>query len=153
MNASQHLREHPLTPVLLPRVRVLITMPVLDGYHHDVKLIARALLDAGHEVICTGMRRVTQPPAAAIPADKPIVGLSFFPGARPPITAKATSLPTQRPAPGDRAEVGGHAAASGVPSNAVRACIVFTRGAEITDIVKTLDRFGVGICGVPERSC
>jgi hypothetical protein len=121
---------------------VLITMPSLDGYHRDVKLIARALLSTGHEVICTGMRRAPErvPSAipATIPADKPIVGLSFLPGPRPPVSA---------------AETGGYAVGTGDHSESIRAHIVFTPGAEIGTVVETLDRFGIAIGEGPERSC
>lgn len=152
MNVPQQLRARPLGPVPLARPRVLISAPAPDGYHHEVKRVARALLSAGHEVICTGMRRASESVPAAIPADKPLVGLSFLAGPRPPIPATGTGLPAPARSPGG-AQARGCAGATGNSPNSIRAHLVFTPGAEIGTVVETLDQCGIGVSSTPEQSC
>jgi len=64
------------------KIRVLIAKPGLDGHDRGAKLIARALRDAGMEVIYTGLRQTPQMIAeAALQEDVDIVGLSILSGA------------------------------------------------------------------------
>lgn len=64
------------------RVRVLIGKPGLDGHDRGAKYIARALRDAGMEVIYTGIRQTPQAIAdAAVQEDADFVGLSLLSGA------------------------------------------------------------------------
>ncbi len=64
------------------RYRILIGKPGLDGHDRGAKFIARALRDAGFEVIYTGIRRtVDEIAAAAIQEDVAAVGLSSMSGA------------------------------------------------------------------------
>jgi len=66
------------------RYRVLIGKPGLDGHDRGAKVIARALRDAGFEVIYTGIRRSPEEiAAAAIQEDVAAVGLSSLSGAHP----------------------------------------------------------------------
>ena len=71
------------------RIRVLIAKPGLDGHDVGAKLICRALMDAGMEVIYTGLR---QSPAAiakaALEEDVDVVGLSILSGAYLPLCQK-----------------------------------------------------------------
>jgi methylmalonyl-CoA mutase C-terminal domain/subunit len=63
-------------------VRVLIAKPGLDGHDRGAKVIARALRDAGMEVIYTGLRQTPEMIAeAALQEDVDIVGLSILSGA------------------------------------------------------------------------
>jgi methylmalonyl-CoA mutase C-terminal domain/subunit len=63
-------------------IRVLIAKPGLDGHDRGAKVIARALRDAGMEVIYTGLRQTPeQVAAAAIQEDVDVVGLSILSGA------------------------------------------------------------------------
>ena len=63
-------------------IRVLIAKPGLDGHDRGAKVIARALRDAGMEVIYSGLRQTPeQVVAAAIQEDVDIVGLSILSGA------------------------------------------------------------------------
>jgi methylmalonyl-CoA mutase C-terminal domain/subunit len=63
-------------------IRVLIAKPGLDGHDRGAKVIARALRDAGMEVIYTGLRQTPeQIAAAAIQEDVDVVGLSILSGA------------------------------------------------------------------------
>ncbi len=64
------------------RVRVLIAKPGLDGHDRGAKVIARALRDAGMEVIYTGLRQTPDMIAeAALQEDVQVVGLSILSGA------------------------------------------------------------------------
>jgi len=63
-------------------IRVLIAKPGLDGHDRGAKVIARALRDAGMEVIYSGLRQTPeQIVAAAIQEDVDVVGLSILSGA------------------------------------------------------------------------
>ena len=64
------------------KIRVLITKPGLDGHDRGAKIIARALRDAGMEVIYTGLRQTPeQIVAAAVQEDVDAIGLSILSGA------------------------------------------------------------------------
>ncbi|MFW5708938.1 MAG: cobalamin B12-binding domain-containing protein [Chloroflexota bacterium] len=64
------------------KVRILIAKPGLDGHDRGAKVIARALRDAGFEVIYTGLRQTPEMIAeAALQEDVDIVGLSILSGA------------------------------------------------------------------------
>ena len=64
------------------KIRILIAKPGLDGHDRGAKVIARALRDAGFEVIYTGLRQTPEMIAeAALQEDVDIVGLSILSGA------------------------------------------------------------------------
>jgi methylmalonyl-CoA mutase C-terminal domain/subunit len=64
------------------RIRVLIAKPGLDGHDRGAKIIARALRDAGMEVIYTGLRQTPeQIVSAAVQEDVDAIGLSILSGA------------------------------------------------------------------------
>ncbi|MDD5094690.1 MAG: cobalamin B12-binding domain-containing protein [Dehalococcoidia bacterium] len=64
------------------RIRVLVAKPGLDGHDRGAKVIARALRDAGMEVIYTGIRQTPEMIAeAALQEDVDVVGLSILSGA------------------------------------------------------------------------
>src|ERR671921_2804821 len=63
-------------------IRVLIAKPGLDGHDRGAKVVARALRDAGMEVIYTGIRQTPQMIAeAALQEDVEVIGLSILSGA------------------------------------------------------------------------
>ena len=63
-------------------IRVLIAKPGLDGHDRGAKVIARALRDAGMEVIYSGLRQTSeQIAAAAVQEDVDVVGISILSGA------------------------------------------------------------------------
>lgn len=69
--------------------RVMIAKPGLDGHDRGAKVIARALRDAGFEVIYTGLRRsVESIVTVAIQEDVDLIGLSLLSGAHLPLTEK-----------------------------------------------------------------
>lgn len=64
------------------RIRVLVAKPGLDGHDRGAKVVARALRDAGMEVIYTGIRQTPEMIAeAALQEDVDVVGLSILSGA------------------------------------------------------------------------
>jgi methylmalonyl-CoA mutase C-terminal domain/subunit len=64
------------------KIRVVIAKPGLDGHDRGAKVIARALRDAGMEVIYTGLRQTPeQIVAAAMQEDADVIGLSILSGA------------------------------------------------------------------------
>jgi len=69
--------------------RVVVAKPGLDGHDRGAKLVARALRDAGFEVIYTGIRQRPEAIAAvAVQEDVQIVGLSILSGAHVALTKK-----------------------------------------------------------------
>jgi len=76
-----------------PRIRVLVAKPGLDGHDRGAKVIARALRDAGMEVIYTGLRQTPEMiVAAALQEDVQVIGLSILSGAHNAIVPRVTDL-------------------------------------------------------------
>ena len=75
------------------RIRVVIAKPGLDGHDRGAKVIARALRDAGMEVIYTGLRQTPeQIVAAALQEDADAIGLSILSGAHMHICPRVMQL-------------------------------------------------------------
>jgi methylmalonyl-CoA mutase C-terminal domain/subunit len=75
------------------RTRVIIAKPGLDGHDRGAKVIARALRDAGMEVIYTGLRQTPeQIAAAALQEDADVIGLSILSGAHMHICPRLMEL-------------------------------------------------------------
>ena len=75
------------------KIRVLIAKPGLDGHDRGAKVIARALRDAGMEVIYTGLRQTPeQIVSAALQEDADVIGLSILSGAHNHIAPKLMEL-------------------------------------------------------------
>uniref|UniRef100_A0A540VDV5 Cobalamin B12-binding domain-containing protein n=1 Tax=Litorilinea aerophila TaxID=1204385 RepID=A0A540VDV5_9CHLR len=75
------------------KIRVLVAKPGLDGHDRGAKVIARALRDAGFEVIYTGIRQTPQMIAeAALQEDVDVVGLSILSGAHMTLCPKVVEL-------------------------------------------------------------
>jgi methylmalonyl-CoA mutase, C-terminal domain len=69
-------------PTHTPKVRILVAKPGLDGHDRGAKVVARALRDAGFEVIYTGLHQTPEMiAAAAVQEDVDAVGLSIMSGA------------------------------------------------------------------------
>jgi len=74
-------------------IRVVIAKPGLDGHDRGAKVIARALRDAGMEVIYTGLRQTPeQIVAAALQEDADVVGLSILSGAHMHVCPRIVDL-------------------------------------------------------------
>lgn len=77
----------------MKKLRVVIAKPGLDGHDRGAKVIARALRDAGMEVIYTGLRQTPeQIVAAALQEDADVIGLSILSGAHNHIAPKLMNL-------------------------------------------------------------
>ena len=77
----------------MKKLRVVVAKPGLDGHDRGAKVIARALRDAGMEVIYTGLRQTPeQIVAAALQEDADVVGLSILSGAHNHIAPKLMEL-------------------------------------------------------------
>jgi methylmalonyl-CoA mutase C-terminal domain/subunit len=75
------------------KIRVLVAKPGLDGHDRGAKVIARALRDAGMEVIYTGLRQTPEMVAeAALQEDVDVVGLSILSGAHLALTPRVLEL-------------------------------------------------------------
>ena len=75
------------------KLRVVIAKPGLDGHDRGAKVIARALRDAGMEVIYTGLRQTPEQIAsAALQEDADVVGLSILSGAHNHIAPRLMAL-------------------------------------------------------------
>ena len=75
------------------RVRVLVAKPGLDGHDRGAKVVARALRDAGFEVIYTGLRQTPEQIAeAALQEDVNVVALSLLSGAHPHLFPRIVEL-------------------------------------------------------------
>ena len=75
------------------KIRVLIAKPGLDGHDRGAKVVARALRDAGMEVIYTGLRQTPEMIAeAALQEDVHIVGLSILSGAHMALAPRVLEL-------------------------------------------------------------
>jgi methylmalonyl-CoA mutase C-terminal domain/subunit len=79
------------------RIRVLVAKPGLDGHDRGAKVIARALRDAGMEVIYTGLRQTPEMIVnAALQEDVQVIGLSILSGAHNAIVPRIMELLRQR---------------------------------------------------------
>jgi methylmalonyl-CoA mutase C-terminal domain/subunit len=75
------------------KIRVLVAKPGLDGHDRGAKVVARALRDAGMEVIYTGLRQTPEMIAeAALQEDVDVVGLSILSGAHMALTPRVIDL-------------------------------------------------------------
>ena len=74
-------------------IRVLVAKPGLDGHDRGAKVVARALRDAGMEVIYTGLRQTPEMIAeAALQEDVDIIGLSILSGAHMALVPRILEL-------------------------------------------------------------
>jgi methylmalonyl-CoA mutase C-terminal domain/subunit len=90
------------------RIRVVVAKPGLDGHDRGAKVVARALRDAGMEVVYTGLRQSPeQIVAAAGQEDVDVVGLSILSGAHLPICRRVLELLREQGMSGVKVFVGG----------------------------------------------
>ncbi len=81
----------------MPPIRVLVAKPGLDGHDRGAKIIARALRDAGMEVIYTGLRQTPEMiVSAALQEDVDCIGLSILSGAHNTLVPRIHTLLTQQ---------------------------------------------------------
>ena len=89
-------------------IRVLVAKPGLDGHDRGAKIVARALRDAGMEVIYTGLRQTPEMIVnAALQEDVQVIGLSILSGAHNAIVPRIMQLLRERDMSDVRVIVGG----------------------------------------------
>ncbi|MER5516556.1 cobalamin B12-binding domain-containing protein [Streptomyces sp. NPDC002677] len=117
--------------------RVLIAKPGLDGHDRGAKIVARALRDAGFEVVFTGIRqRVEDIVATAVQEDVAMVGLSMLSGAHLALTAKTVEALRAADAGDIAVVVGGTIPPADVPRlKAAGAAGVFPTGTPLDVVV------------------
>jgi len=98
-------------------IRVLVAKPGLDGHDRGAKVVARALRDAGMEVIYTGLRQTPEMIVeAALQEDVDVVGLSVLSGAHMTLVPRVTRLLRERGADDILVIVGGIIPADDIPA-------------------------------------
>ncbi len=120
------------------RIRVLVAKPGLDGHDRGAKVVARALRDAGFEVIYTGLRQTPEQIAeAALQEDVNVVAMSILSGAHPHLFPKVVELVREKGMK-DVLIIGGGVIPEGDIPALKQAGIaeVFTPGTATGDIVK-----------------
>jgi methylmalonyl-CoA mutase C-terminal domain/subunit len=118
-------------------LRVVVAKPGLDGHDRGAKVVARALRDAGMEVVYTGLHQTPeQIVEAAIQEDADAVGLSVLSGAHLTLFAKVVDLLSQRDAGDIVVFGGGIIPEADIPElERMGVAKVFTPGATTTEIV------------------
>ena len=120
------------------KIRVVIAKPGLDGHDRGAKIIARALRDAGMEVIYTGLHQTPeQIVETAIQEDADAVGLSVLSGAHMTLFRKVLELLSQRNAADIVVFGGGIIPEADIPElQQMGVAKIFTPGATIQSIVE-----------------
>jgi len=120
--------------------RVVVAKPGLDGHDRGAKVIARALRDAGFEVIYTGLHQTPeQVVEAVIQEDADAVGLSLLSGAHMTLIPKVVELLRARGADDVMVFAGGIIPDEDIPKlKALGVTAVFTPGASIASITEWL---------------
>ncbi len=128
------------------KIRVIIAKPGLDGHDRGAKIIARALRDAGMEVIYTGLHQMPeQIVETAIQEDADAVGISILSGAHMTLVPRILELLKENGADDVLVIVGGTIPADDVVElKAMGVAEVFTPGAPTSEIVEFL-RARVGV--------
>ena len=119
-------------------IRVLVAKPGLDGHDRGAKVVARALRDAGFEVIYTGLRQTPEQIAeAALQEDVNVVAMSILSGAHPHLFPKVVNLVREK-GMNDVLIIGGGVIPEGdIPAlKEAGVSEVFTPGTPTSDVVK-----------------
>jgi len=119
------------------KIRILIAKPGLDGHDRGAKVIARALRDAGMEVIYTGLRQSPEDIVeAAIQEDVQFIGLSILSGAHSHIFPKVVELLKERGAGDIRIIAGGIIPDKEIPKwKKIGIEAIFGPGSSTTEII------------------
>ena len=124
------------------KIRVLVAKPGLDGHDRGAKVIARALRDAGMEVIYTGLHQTPeQIVATVVQEDADAVGLSILSGAHMTLVPRVMDLLREESADGVLVLVGGTIPREDIPElKRIGVAEVYTPGAPIQDMIDFLNR-------------
>ena len=123
-------------------IRVVIAKPGLDGHDRGAKVIARALRDAGMEVIYTGLHQTPeQIVETVLQEDADAVGLSILSGAHMTLVPRVVELLQEQDAGDVVVTVGGTIPAQDIPElKELGVAEVFTPGAPTQDIIDFIER-------------
>jgi methylmalonyl-CoA mutase C-terminal domain/subunit len=126
-------------------IRVLVAKPGLDGHDRGAKVIARALRDAGMEVIYTGLRQTPEMIVnAALQEDARVIGLSILSGAHNAIVPRVMELLREKDMGDVMVVVGGIVPDQDAAAlKALGVAAVFQPGASLDEIVEFI-RSSVG---------
>jgi methylmalonyl-CoA mutase C-terminal domain/subunit len=118
------------------RIRIVVAKPGLDGHDRGAKIVARALRDAGHEVIYTGLHQTPeQIVETAIQEDADLIGLSVLSGAHMTLFRRLLELLGERDAADIRVFGGGIIPDEDIPVlEELGVAKVFTPGATTGEI-------------------
>ncbi|GAA0832795.1 cobalamin B12-binding domain-containing protein [Streptosporangium amethystogenes subsp. fukuiense] len=121
----------------VPRIRVVIAKPGLDGHDRGVKIVARALRDAGMEVVYTGLHQTPeQVVRTAIQEDAAAIGLSILSGAHMTLFARVLELLRENDASDIVVFGGGIIPEADIPAlQEMGVARIFTPGATTQEIV------------------
>jgi methylmalonyl-CoA mutase C-terminal domain/subunit len=124
------------------KIRVLVAKPGLDGHDRGAKVIARALRDAGMEVIYTGLRQTPEMIAtSALEEDVDVVGLSILSGAHNTIVPRVCELLREKGLADVMLVVGGIIPDSDIPELKRQGVAeVFQPGASMESIVQFIQK-------------
>jgi methylmalonyl-CoA mutase, C-terminal domain len=119
------------------KIRVVVAKPGLDGHDRGAKIIARALRDAGMEVIYTGLHQTPeQIVATVIQEDADAVGLSILSGAHMTLVPRIVELLRDEGVEDVIVTVGGTIPSDDIPElKELGVAAVFTPGAPTSDII------------------
>ena|SRR3712207_4716659 len=120
------------------RIRVVVAKPGLDGHDRGAKVVARALRDAGMEVIYTGLHQTPeQIVETAVQEDADCIGLSILSGAHMALFPRVIELLKERDAADIVVFGGGIVPAADIPELAAMGVAkIFTPGATTTEIIE-----------------
>src|SRR5579885_1743359 len=120
------------------KIRVLVAKPGLDGHDRGAKVIARALRDAGMEVIYTGLRQTPEMiVSAALQEDVDFIGLSILSGAHNAIVARLMALLKQHGLEDVKVIVGGIIPDADIPAlKQLGVSAIFQPGTSMEEIVR-----------------
>lgn len=123
------------------KIRVVVAKPGLDGHDRGAKIIARALRDAGMEVIYTGLHQTPeQIVETAIQEDADAVGISILSGAHMTLVPRIVNLLKEQNAEDILVTVGGTVPADDIPKlKEVGVAEVFTPGSPTQNIVDFIE--------------
>jgi len=130
------------SPMAEKKIRVLVAKPGLDGHDRGAKVVARALRDAGMEVIYTGLRQTPEMIVeAAIQEDVDVVGLSILSGAHMTLVPRVVNLLRDNGVDDVLVVVGGIIPDEDVPAlNEIGVRGIFGPGTPTQDIVEFIRR-------------
>ncbi|HMS61912.1 MAG TPA: cobalamin B12-binding domain-containing protein [Solirubrobacteraceae bacterium] len=129
------------SPSTQQKIRVVVAKPGLDGHDRGAKIIARALRDAGMEVIYTGLHQTPeQIVETVIQEDADAVGLSILSGAHMTLVPRVVDLLREQGADDVLVTVGGTIPADDIPElERLGVAAVFTPGAPTQGIIDFIE--------------